>query len=102
MKKQKWSQRDKNTYLLITLLFASLLAATAFWYDDHSDEYPNCSYLNPFLIDIIAFGLGAFLVIDALYHAINPETRAQLFFILMRFAIGVSIITVHIYQVIKK
>lgn len=95
-------KRTKNTYLVITLLLASALAATAFWYDDYSAEIPNCSYLNPFLIDILAFIIGILLVIDALYHAANPKTRAQWGFILMRFAIGVAIITVHVYQVIRK
>ena len=96
-----WDNRTKNTYLLTIVILALMAGSTTFWYFDKQYELPNCSYLSPYIVDLLAFFAGAILMIDAVYHAINPKTRAQAFFILFRFATGATIITIHALQAMK-
>ncbi len=64
----------------------------------------KCSYLDPFLIDVFALSGGLFLVIEGIYKMvkekdINPKmqiTRA------LRITLGISILTIHIMQVLYK
>lgn len=63
-----------------------------------------CSYLDPISIDILAFGVGAFLILEGLvaifsnknYPALKQLTRIS------RVCIGSSIMVIHIIQLAHK
>ena len=64
----------------------------------------KCSYLDPVIIDILAFLVGIFLIFEGIYRLNehknmlikNQFTRA------VRIAIGCAIVTIHFIQYIHK
>ena len=64
----------------------------------------GCSYLDPILIDVLAFSVGIFLVLDGLYRISEHKNMAlrNQFTRSIRVAIGFAIITIHIMQFIHK
>jgi hypothetical protein len=64
----------------------------------------GCSYLDPITIDLLAFGVAVFLLIEGVYRINehkNMGVKKQLTRII-RIGIGCAIITLHVLQVLYK
>ena len=64
----------------------------------------KCSYLDPITIDLLAFIVGIFLVIEGIYR-INEHKNMGLrkqFTRIIRVGIGCTIITLHVLQFLHK
>lgn len=64
----------------------------------------RCSYLDPMLIDILAFSAALFLIIEAIYKIIKNKDaplKSQITR-LIRIAFGCAIVTLHVMQFLHK
>lgn len=64
----------------------------------------GCSYLDPITIDLLAFGIAVFLVIEGIYR-INEHKNMGIkkqFTRIIRVGIGCAIITLHVLQFLHK
>ena len=64
----------------------------------------RCSYLDPIIVDLFAFGFALFLVIEGTYRISehkNMGLKKQLTRSI-RIAVGFAIITIHLLQVLAK
>ena len=95
----------KRAVFFMTFLFSFLSSAGAFLVQKNGEHrVSRCSYLDPLLIDILAFLAAGFLIIDGLWsmviHRHEPlwhhVTRA------LRVAFGFAILTLHTMQVLHK
>jgi hypothetical protein len=97
----------KNLHKTLFFTLGLVLVAIFFTYFIQSTQQNSvngCSYLDPFIIDILAFSFAAFLVIEGLVRIIehsNASLMGQLTRS-MRIAIGAAIITIHIMQFMHK
>ncbi len=64
----------------------------------------QCSYLDPILIDLLAFSAALFLVFEGLYQIARKrsDTLEDRLLIGLRIAFGVSILVIHILQFWQK
>lgn len=64
----------------------------------------SCSYLDPITIDLFAFCIAIFLVIEGIFRVLeHPHASFKKQFTrLIRIAIGSAIITIHILQFLYK
>ena len=94
-------------YSRFTRLSAAAILVSAFTqlYGQNSvDEKTRASYLDPLLIDILAFSVAVFLIIEGLCCQIRQKdipvkgqiTRA------FRVAVGFAILTIHTIQCLHK
>ena len=111
--KNKKSQKNISTNLkktilttLLTTLLTSLIAIIlAITVQLNGQKSLNaCSYLDPIIIDILAFLAGVFLIVEGLariFEHPNATIKRQLTRII-RIAAGFAILTLHIMQFIHK
>jgi len=64
----------------------------------------NASYLDPFLIDVLAFTAGIFLVIEGAYRILEhrDNSLSRQFTRSVRIAFGFGILTTHVIQALHK
>jgi len=64
----------------------------------------QCSYLDPILVDFLAFGAALFLFLEGIYRIFeNPNySLKKQITVIIRIAFGCAIITLHIIQFIHK
>ncbi len=67
-------------------------------------QVPRCSYLDPLLIDVLAFLAGIFLIIEGFYRILEhkKDSLSKQFTRTLRIALGCAIITLHIMQAMHK
>ncbi|MEK6849250.1 MAG: hypothetical protein AABY01_01620 [Nanoarchaeota archaeon] len=93
----------KTTLLAIVICAATILTATYVQLSAHG-ILPPCSYLDPPIVDYLAFSAGLFLLIEGAYSINknkNIATNHQLARI-MRIAFGCAIVTLHTLQFLHK
>ncbi|MFA5856538.1 MAG: hypothetical protein WC867_04220 [Candidatus Pacearchaeota archaeon] len=63
-----------------------------------------CSYLDPIIIDILAFIAGLFLIIEGFYeiHRYKESKLTNQTTRIIRIAFGCAIVTLHIMQFLHK
>ena len=97
--------KNLNKTLLFTLGLVIVVVIFAYFMQSNQQNSVNgCSYLDPFTVDILAFSIAIFLVIEGLariFEHPNASLKRQLTRPL-RIAIGAAIITIHIMQFIHK
>lgn len=92
--------------LIFTLILCSICASVSVYVqlDGWEKVGIKCSYLDPVLIDLLAFLFAIFLIIEGIARIIEhhqASLRRQLTRSI-RIAIGISIVTIHIMQFIHK
>jgi len=95
--------------LVKTLIFTAILSlisisVTLYVQISGQSSVSACSYLDPFTIDILAFSVGLFLVIEGFVRIIehpSASLKRQLTR-QIRIALGLAIVTIHIIQFIHK
>ena len=98
------SKNYKKT-LLTTFIFCLLVIISVGLFQFYSQaKVTNCSYLEPIIIDILAFIAAVFLVIEGLYriHEHKNSIISAQFSRILRIALGCAIITIHVIQLIHK
>jgi hypothetical protein len=101
----KKSNNYKNT-LIVTIIASLIVITTAFLVQSYGQKkvIEPCSYLDPIIIDILAFIAGLFLIIEGfykLYKYKESSLKLQLTRII-RVAFGCAIVTLHIMQFLHK
>ena len=97
----------KNIYktLLVTLILVLIsISLTLYVQLSGQNLVSACSYLDPFVIDILAFTVALFLIVEGLVRILeHPQAslRRQITRPI-RIAIGCAIVTIHILQFIHK
>ncbi len=91
--------------LIFTIVLAILsISITLYVQLTGQSSVSACSYLDPFTIDILAFSVGLFLIIEGFIRIIehpSASLKRQLTRPI-RIAIGCAIIVIHILQFIHK
>ncbi len=95
---------EKTTVFTIGLSLATIIAMFLVQIKAQGKVDILCSYLDPIIVDILAFSAGLFLVIDGIHRIWehkdarlkNQITRS------IRVALGCAILTLHIMQFIHK
>jgi hypothetical protein len=92
-----------------TLIFALsvivVISVLTFYMQLTQQESVNgCSYLDPIIVDILAFSVAVFLVIEAFARIFEHPSASikRQFTRLIRIGIGTAIITIHVMQFIHK
>ena len=91
---------------LYTFTFCILVIIVALFVQLKGQSFlsKGCSYLDPVTIDLLAFGVAVFLVIEGIYR-INEHKNMGLkkqFTRIVRVGIGCAIITLHVLQFLHK
>ena len=95
---------NKTIIFTTTLSILSVIGTLIIQLRGQNNVEKGCSYLDPILIDIMAFLVTLFLIIEGIYSIFknkeeplkNQITRS------IRIAIGLTILTIHILQFIHK
>ena len=91
---------------LYTLIFCILIIILVLFVQLKRQNFlsKGCSYLDPITIDLLAFGVAVFLVIEGIYR-INEHKNMGVkkqFTRIVRVGIGCAIITLHVLQFLYK
>lgn len=80
---------------IIVVLFVQLTA---------EKDIPACSYLDPITMDILAFSVTLFIIIEGTYHILEKkqDTAGRQWCRAIRVAAGMSIFAVHVLQFMHK
>lgn len=99
------SERLKIT-LEICLVVIIIVIATAFLtqYYGQNELNQQCSYLDPITIDILAFIIAVFLIIEGFYQIYKNKQQGYKRHVLeiIRIGIGFAILTLHTMQFLYK
>jgi hypothetical protein len=94
----------KNVYktLILTAIISIIAVSFAFYvqFTGKSAVIEGCSYLDPITIDILAFLVAVFLVVEGIFKIFinsNVPLKGQVTRSI-RVAVGLAIITIHIMQ----
>ena len=95
---------NKTIIFTTTISILSVIGTLIIQLRGQNSVGKGCSYLDPILIDIMAFLVAVFLIIEGTYSIFknkeeplkNQITRS------VRIAIGLTILTIHILQFIHK
>jgi len=91
--------------LLITFFSASICGIAMYTFQKNTNgRLSNCSYLDPVTIDYLAFSIALFLILEGMYDIYQHKysnVRSQLRRC-ARVCTGVSIIMVHVLQLLHK
>ena len=105
MEKRKEKHKNFRRTLIITFLFSVLAIILAGVVQINGQKSTNgCSYLDPIIIDILAFLAGVFLVIEGLvriYEHPDANLKRQITRII-RVSAGFAILTLHVMQFVHK
>ena len=100
------TKRLKTAVILTSVLsFITVVSAFVTQYRAEQSLTPKCSYLDPILVDLLAFSAALFLVLEGLYRLIEHQeikTAKDRLFLAIRIAFGFAIITLHVMQFIHK
>lgn len=99
-----YMKNSTKTYILTTIAILSTILIGLFVQLNAGKSIPKCSYLDPIIIDLLAFAVGLFLVIEGLIMInknISEQTKVHLTRI-TRVAFGCAILTIHIIQFLHK
>jgi len=92
--------------IMLFALFISLISSFGVYLIQRTAHInvDSCSYLDPLIIDILAFLVGAFLVTESIVGILIDKKRLLKYILTrcVRMSIGFSILTVHIMQFIHK
>lgn len=98
--------RNINKTIIFTIIVSSLSSIMAFLVQINGQNNVNkgCSYLDPIIIDILAFLAALFLVIEGIFRIIEhkEDSLKKQLTRTARVAIGFSILTLHTLQFIHK
>ena len=101
--------KNKHTHLRKTLfvtgifcVLAIIMAAYVQW--NGQNNVLGCSYLDPIIIDILAFGAGLFLAIEGFVRILEhpSATVKRQFTRIIRVSAGCAIVTLHVMQFVHK
>ncbi len=99
----------RNRSLRTTVIFTSVLSfvsiSSAFFVQKNANaSVSQCSYLDPLVVDILAFLAALFLVIEGIYHIVRNRDQPfrEQWTRSIRVAFGCAILTLHIMQVLHK
>lgn len=95
---------DKTLWFTVGLSLITIITATAVQLRASSNINVICSYLDPAIIDVLAFVAASFLIVEGAYRIYEHKgaslrkqiTRS------IRIAFGFAILTLHIIQIIYK
>ena len=93
----------KTAYFTIALSFIAIILAMILQLNVQS-KVNACSYLDPIIIDLLAFLLALFLIVEGLariYEHPSATVKRQ-FTRIFRVSAGFAILTIHIMQLIYK
>lgn len=110
MKKKKYNIKNTNNNskkTLITTIIVSLITiitASLIQLYGQTKLINKCSYLDPIIIDLLAFTAALFLIIEGFARIIeHPHASVKRQFTrIIRIASGFAILTLHIIQFIHK
>ncbi|MDD5193358.1 MAG: hypothetical protein PHF67_02110 [Candidatus Nanoarchaeia archaeon] len=94
----------KTLILAIVVSIITIITAIIIQLSGQSKITEKCSYLDPWIIDLLAFSTALFLVIEGFARIIehpHSSIKRQLTRII-RIAFGFSILTLHIIQFLHK
>ena len=104
-KKKNYNKNFKKTIIItITFSIIIIIIATIIQLNGQNKITEKCSYLDPWIIDILAFVAALFLIIEGFAKIIknhNSSIKIQ-FTRIIRIMFGFSIITLHIIQFLHK
>ncbi len=104
MKKKRMKAYTKTKLFTVGLCLIVITVALVVQLRGQSFVKGGCSYLDPITIDLLAFIVAIFLVIEGIYRMSehkNMGLKKQLTRII-RIAIGCAIITIHVLQFFAK
>lgn len=92
--------------LAFTGLLSTAAVAAAFFTQRRAEGnlVEKCSYVDPALIDVLAFAAAVFLVVEGLHQIVEHDhwSRTDRIGIAVRIAFGFAILTLHTMQVFYK
>jgi hypothetical protein len=97
--------KNSQKTLCLTAILSALAVITSSIIEVKSkDNRLNCSYLNPILIDFLAFGAGLFLIFDGIYRILEHKDASlkKQFTRSVRIALGCTLVTIHLIQFLNK
>jgi len=97
-------KNSKKSALLTVLLSIFAIITTYLVQTKGENTIPKCSYLDPITVDLVAFSVAIFLIIEGVYKLGTNKNKpfSQQFFRSVRVAIGFAILTIHIMQFLHK
>ncbi len=109
MKKGEEVIVGNNTYyqsIILTIVLSLIVILFDIYLQIYqvSNIYEKCSYLDPWIVDLLAFGVGIFLVIDGFCSIIKNKADpiVKNYSRIIRILIGISILTLHVLQFLHK
>ncbi len=95
---------SRNTAIFTALLSLATIISAFIVQSNASKNVSKCSYLDPVIIDVLAFLAASFLVVEGIYSIAknknqplkNQWTRS------IRIAFGFAILTLHLMQFLHK
>ncbi len=104
MKKKEMKTYTKTKLFTAGLCLIVIIIALIIQLKGQSFAQGGCSYLDPIIIDLLAFAVAIFLVIEGIYRLNehkNMGLKGQLTRSI-RIAVGCAIITIHVLQFFAK
>lgn len=94
----------KTRLFTFALCFVTMIISLLVQLNGQNSLENGCSYLDPVLIDILAFCIGIFLICEGAYRISEHKNMCirNQFTRSVRMAIGVAIVTIHVLQFIHK
>lgn len=104
MKKKEMTNYTKTRIFTVVLCLIVIVVSFFVQLKGQSFVESGCSYLDPITIDLLAFGIAVFLVVEGVYRISehkNMGLKKQLTRSI-RIAIGCAIMTIHFLQFFAK
>ncbi len=104
MKKKEMTNYTKTKIFTIILCLIVIILTLFVQLRGQNTIQERCSYLDPIIVDLFAFGFAIFLVIEGTYRISehkNMGLKKQLTRSI-RISVGFAIITIHLLQVLAK
>jgi len=100
----KLKQIHKTLIVTLVLSLIVIIAAALIQINAQNQLVIRCSYIDPIIIDFLAFSAGLFLVIEGLarIYEHKPASFKRQLTRMIRIALGFAILTLHIMQFIHK
>jgi uncharacterized membrane protein len=100
-------RRVKLAKALYLVAFISFIAGAFAFYTQVRGKRSagaQCSYLDPILIDLLAFSAALFLIFEGFYQIVRKksDTLEDRILVGLRIAFGVSILVIHVLQFLAK
>lgn len=104
MKKKRMKAYTKTKLFTAGLCLIVIIIALTVQLKGQSFVQGGCSYLDPITIDLLAFAVAIFLVIEGVYRLSEHKNMGlkRQFTRSIRIAVGCAIITIHVLQFFAK